>query len=66
MRLGEMLNARFSDVDFENATLLLRKTKSGRPRLVAVPEEGMAVIRESFSRIAGMTGYSPPPAVMGQ
>lgn len=49
MRLGEMLNARFSDVDFENATLLLRKTKSGRSRLVAIPEEGMAVIQALFA-----------------
>jgi len=46
MRLSEMLNARFSDVDFEHATLLLRKTKNGRSRLVAIPDEGMAVINE--------------------
>jgi len=48
MRLSEMLGAKFSDVDFDNATLLLRKTKNGKSRLVAVPPEGMAVIRELF------------------
>jgi integrase len=48
MRLGEMLGAKFDDVDFDNATLLLRKTKNGRSRLVAVPPEGMAAIRELY------------------
>lgn len=46
MRLGEMLGAKFSDVDFDNATLLLRKTKNGKSRLVAIPPEGMAAICE--------------------
>lgn len=48
MRLGEMLGAKFSDVDFDNATLLLRMTKNGRSRLVAVPPEGMAAILELY------------------
>ena len=48
MRLSEMLGAKFSDVDFDNATLRLRKTKNGKSRLVAIPPEGMVVIQELF------------------
>lgn len=46
LRLGEMLNARFSHVDFEHATLLLQKNKSQRTRLVALSPEAMAVVQE--------------------
>jgi integrase len=47
-RFGELCRLRCGDFDADAGTLAIRQTKSGKPRFVALTEEGIAL----FSRLA--------------
>jgi integrase len=44
MRRGELLNVRWFDVDTANGSILLRKTKNGKPRTVFLNESAQLVL----------------------
>ena len=44
-RQGEMLNLRWGDVDLDNGRIVLRKTKSGRPRVVEALPAAVEALR---------------------
>jgi integrase len=46
MRIGEAINLDLSDIDHQNATLLIRESKFGKSRLVPVQPSTMTVIKE--------------------
>jgi len=45
MRLGELLNARWEDVDGANRLIVITQTKNGKPRLVPLNARALGIIR---------------------
>ncbi|MHC6157406.1 site-specific integrase [Bradyrhizobium elkanii] len=45
MRRGELLSIRWRDIDFDNSTLKIWKTKNGHPRRIQLTPKAIATIR---------------------
>jgi integrase len=52
MRRAEMLNARWSDVDFNKRTLLITTTKNGHPRTIPLSGRALAILQTRRSGMA--------------
>jgi len=46
MRRGEMLNAKWSDVNFDDGTMKIPVTKNGEPRIIPLTPEAADILRE--------------------
>ena len=46
MRRGEMLNAKWSDVNFDDGTMKIPVTKNGEPRIIPLTPEATDILRE--------------------
>ena len=58
MRRGELMNATLSDVDLDKRTILLRKTKNGKPRVAFINELAMVVLKSM--KIRERKRHGPP------
>ena len=59
MRRGEIVNARWADVDFDAETLHIPTTKNGQPRTIPLSSRAIGLLREipnSDRRIFPITG----------
>lgn len=72
-RKSEILNARFSDIDFENKTLTVPISKSNEPRQIELSDKAMAIIEKQKENInyysdyifPAITGTSKHPDIFG-
>lgn len=64
VRKGELLGAKWADIDFNTRVLFLRKTKSGKPHVVPLSTEAITIL-ENLPRMAG-NPYVLPGAKAGR
>lgn len=55
LRLGELIRLKWFDVDFQRRSLIIRKSKSGRVRVVPLSEMALAALSEQWDKTGSLT-----------
>lgn len=55
LRLGELIQLKWSDVDFQRRSLIVRKSKSGRVRVVPLSEMALAALHEQWNKTGALS-----------